>query len=126
SLVAAPCLMFIVSGCGGSQAEAPAEAPAPAEDTASTESRDQELYDLLPDKVKEAGVLRVVTLGSYPPYTLNDGAEHTGISIDFIDAYAELVGLDVEYTAVSGSGPLVTSLQSGRFDFSTNHLADSV
>ena len=84
------------------------------------------LYNQLPDSVKDAGVLKVVTLGPYPPYvvpTSSGGLE--GPSIDFINAFGELVGLKVEFTAVAGLGPMITGIQSGRYDFSTNHLADT-
>ncbi len=92
-------LVFVLSGCG-QDTSAPSDAP----ESGSQEARPQD------DK------LTVVMELAYPPFEMKDEAgEPSGISADFIRAFGEHVGREVEIVNTAWDG-LIPSLQTGKAD----------
>jgi polar amino acid transport system substrate-binding protein len=84
-------MLLLLTACGASPAESPPEGP--------TVAVDAELRALLPDDVREAGVLTVATDASYPP--LNsfgpDGRTIVGFEPDLMAALGDLLGIRMEF-----------------------------
>lgn len=69
-----------------------------------------------PDSIKDAGVLRVATLGNNAPWSnLAASGDHAGFDIELARAIAEDLGVDVEFSSVDGPGR-VAALQSNQAD----------
>lgn len=99
----------LVAGCTSS----PASESAPAETEPST---DAPLYDLLPDSVKEAGVIAIAG-DTHPPYrTIEENGDITGIDPDIQAALSEQLGVPFEIHTASGLDAMLTGMLSGRYD----------
>jgi len=90
---------------------------APESDPEETEaSVDAPLYDLLPDEVKDAGVITIAG-DTHPPYrTIEEGGEITGIDPDLQAALSEQLGVPFEIETASGLDAMLTGMLSGRYD----------
>lgn len=109
--VAVPILtVAVLAGCSSSpapQAEPEQQAPGGA---------DAPLYDLLPDAIKDAGVITIAG-DTHPPYrTIEEGGEITGIDPDIQAALAEQLGVPFEIKTASGLDAMLTGMLSGRYD----------
>ncbi|MFV0374821.1 ABC transporter substrate-binding protein [Microbacterium sp.] len=79
----------------------------------------QELYDMLPDDVKEKGSLSFSTDAAGPPRTfVDDSGEIVGVIPDVIHAVGATLGLETEILKNSFDAE-VPGVESGRFDFTT-------
>ncbi|MNW25829.1 Cystine-binding periplasmic protein precursor [compost metagenome] len=68
------------------------------------------------ENIKSAGVLKVGTMGTYPPYTfLNKQNEVDGFDPDIAKEVAKRLGVKAEFTTQEFSG-LIPSLQTSKFD----------
>ncbi|MEK3785192.1 substrate-binding periplasmic protein [Paenibacillus sp. FSL K6-1230] len=68
------------------------------------------------ENIKSAGVLKVGTMGTYPPYTfLNNQNEVDGFDPDIAKEVAKRLGVEAEFTTQEFSG-LIPSLQTSKFD----------
>ncbi|KAA9150489.1 transporter substrate-binding domain-containing protein [Microbacterium lushaniae] len=77
---------------------------------------DAPLYDLLPDEIKEAGVITMAG-DTHPPYrTIEDDGSFTGIDPDVQAALAEQLGVEFEIVTSSGLDAMLTGMLSGRYD----------
>jgi polar amino acid transport system substrate-binding protein len=94
ALVLATAAALSLSGCGS---ESPPAAAAPPEPTGVT--LDQELHDRLPQRVKDAGVLRVATDASYAPASFfgTDGHQIIGFEPDLAAALGTTIGVRFEF-----------------------------
>ncbi|WP_156760229.1 ABC transporter substrate-binding protein [Microbacterium karelineae] len=96
--------------------------PAPAAEV------DEDLAALLPDDIREAGVVSVGTEAQYPPYEFVDAADGetiTGLDIDLLEAAAGTLGLEYELNNVAFD-TLLPSLDSQRYDLVVAGITDSV
>lgn len=98
---------LLLTGCGG-DSEA-GENPAA--------QMNQEIHDSLPERIKDAGVLKVGTEAFYPPHEYFDVDQETiiGIDPDIVDAIGEVMGVEIELQNLSWDG-LLPALDAGRID----------
>lgn len=121
-VAAAAAVSLAVSGCqSGSGGSSP---------TAGTEEGvfeiygeevpfNQQLYDMLPDDVKEKGSLSFSTDAAGPPRTfVDESGEIVGVIPDVIAAVGATLGLETEIVKNSFDAE-VPGVESGRFDFTT-------
>ncbi len=75
------------------------------------------------DEVRDAGVLRVGTEGTYSPFTYHDPATNqlTGYDVEVIDAVAAEMGLRTEFVEAPFDS-IFASLESDRFDLVANQV----
>ncbi|MEQ3553464.1 transporter substrate-binding domain-containing protein [Pseudonocardia nematodicida] len=110
-VAAAVSVAALAAGCGGGGAEGPGDGPSSVPAVAA----DPQVQALLPEAVRERGVLRVATMNNYKPFSFNDAGTQTGMIPDMSTAVAETMGLRIEVNAVD-FGSILTGLQAGRYD----------
>jgi len=85
-----------------------------------------ELNALLPDSVRESGVLTVGTDPQYPPCDFtNDAGEIDGFNHDLLMAMAPFLGVEIKQEAISFDG-LLPGVESGRFDAAMECITDNL
>lgn len=84
---------------------------------AATDAMSGELNALLPDDIREAGVIKVGGPVTVPPavYLEEDAATRTGYMTDLANAVGDLLGVEIEYIDVPFPS-LVPGLQRGSID----------
>jgi len=103
-------VFLIVSACGdGDPPPAARDAPPSATDAMSGE-----LNALLPDDIREAGVIKVGGPVTVPPgvYLEEDAATRTGYMTDLANAVGDLLGVEIEYIDMPFPS-LIPGLQRG-------------
>jgi polar amino acid transport system substrate-binding protein len=111
-------VVALVSACSsdsdkssGSSSSSPAKAP---------------FYDMLPDKIKTAGVLTWVgDLQAPLRIQVNAGDPLTGVQADFAAAMSKLLGVRIDQPIVASFDEVIPSVQSGRYDMAWGGLADT-
>ena len=118
SLAAVLSTVLFATACGGGTGEAPAGRP--------TLGVDDELRALLPDDVREAGVLTVATEPSYPPASAfaADGRTIVGFEPDLAAALGDLLGVRVEFRA-EAFDTVLDGLAAGRYDLVMSAMTDT-
>ncbi|MEV5324321.1 ABC transporter substrate-binding protein [Nonomuraea sp. NPDC052634] len=126
ALLAAAALLLAGCGANPPEAEGVLEPTGQTASSAAGETKDQALYDRLPDKVKKAGKLVSVNNGSFPPYEIagSDGRSLTGAAADMADALGRLLGVTIEHVTVDGLPSSLTGIASGRYDFAIGPIGD--
>ncbi|MDQ1042251.1 ABC transporter substrate-binding protein [Streptomyces sp. V4I2] len=118
AMASAGTFLLAACGSGGSTSAAPAE---------SSEKLDVDpaAAKLLPADIKKAGVLRVATDATYPPFEYFDTDNKTiiGADADFAQALGDVLGVKVTLTNVSFDG-LIPTLDSGKADLAAAGMAD--
>jgi len=106
-------MLVIVSAC---RDDTPPAAATDAQSSA-TEAMSKELNALLPDDIREAGVLKVGGPVSVPPavYLEEDAATRTGYMTDLANAVGDLLGVEIEYREMPFPS-LIPGLQGGSLD----------
>lgn len=89
-------------------------------------SVDQELHSQLPERIQEAGVIKVGTEAQYPPFDYLDEDNKTvlGIDPDLGEALGQVLGVDYEFINASWTS-LLPSLDSGRYDLLHTGITDT-
>lgn len=108
----------LLTGCGGST---------DATDDASAASVGvrEDLRAMLPEEIRESGVISVATPLNNPPAVMADASGHaTGIVADVADGMGEILGVEFEFTESAFSG-VIPGLQSGKFDTSMGVIGDT-
>lgn len=113
-------IALAASGCTTvSQAEAPQGAGAPASGSASTAALgvNEDARALLPTEIREAGVLRIASDPTYPPFEFYDTDNKTliGWDADMGDAIGAVLGLKVEHVPATFD-TILPGLASGKYD----------
>lgn len=104
--------LIAVLALAGCSAAAPADGPQSAAPTGS----DAPLYDLLPEEIKEAGVISLAG-DTHPPYrTIESDGTFTGLDPDLQEALSEQLGVPFEIQTASGLDAMLTGMLSGRYD----------
>lgn len=100
--------------------------PAANDATEGAGEADETLHALLPEAVREAGVVSVGTEAYYPPYEFvdADGATIIGLDIDLLDAVTARLGIAYELDNVAFD-TLLPSLDSGRYDLVVAGITDT-
>ena len=111
--------LLVLSACSPSPAETPAEEPVIAVD--------ERLRALLPDDVRQAGVLTVATDASYPPASSfgPDGRSIVGFEPDLVAAMGDLLGIEVELRHWHFDA-MLTDLTAHEFDVVVSAMTDTV
>lgn len=80
---------------------------------------------ILPDSVRDSGLLQVGTFAPSPPTRVfeEDGKTLTGLDISIIEAVADSLGLEVEFTNMNWDG-LLPALRAGRFQVVAAQVGD--
>jgi len=82
------------------------------------------LFDKLPKKIQDEGVIKVGTDAAYKPMEYKDGTKIVGLDPDLANAMGKELGVRFEFTNGTFDG-LITSLQTGRFDMIMSSMTDT-
>ncbi|MEV4576504.1 ABC transporter substrate-binding protein [Nonomuraea jabiensis] len=101
------------SGGGASQAAAPAQ------------QKNQELHDLLPDKIKKSGTLNVAAGHNYPPLVFldTDNKSVIGLEPELMKAIGQVLGVEVSFSQASFDS-LIAGVQARRYDLAIQAMLD--
>ncbi|MDQ0797200.1 ABC transporter substrate-binding protein [Streptomyces sp. B1I3] len=120
-----------LTGCGsGDPAAAPpagagpvARGRLPTADVVSSVKRNEDAARLLPAKVRASGTLTLASAVGAPPgaFYLEDGRTLAGADIDFADAVARALGLELEREVASFEA-ILPALDSGKYDVGTGNF----
>ncbi|WP_299537568.1 transporter substrate-binding domain-containing protein [uncultured Streptomyces sp.] len=116
-----------LTACGsGDPAAAPAGAGGsaiPATDVVSDIPKDDAAAALLPEDVRKAGTLRIAAYAGAPPsaFYREDGTTLAGADIDFADAAARVLGLELKREVASFEA-ILPALGSGKYDLGTGNF----
>lgn len=103
---------ILLAGCG--------ETSQRASDDGSPQTVDEGIRDW--QVIKESGVLRIGTEGTYSPYSYHDfNGQLTGYDIELAEAIADKLGLSVAFTEMGFDG-LAAGLDAGKFDVVANQI----
>ncbi|MFL4474910.1 ABC transporter substrate-binding protein [Paeniglutamicibacter sp. MACA_103] len=117
-LAAGMILALAATGCTTvSQAEPNQGAGAPASGSAAALGVNEDARALLPADIREAGVLRIASDPTYPPFEYYDTDNKTiiGWDADMGDAIGAVLGLKVEHVPATFD-TILPGLQSGKYD----------
>ncbi|WP_371554277.1 ABC transporter substrate-binding protein [Streptomyces longwoodensis] len=124
---AAALALAVLSACSDSDAPDPAAADGPASVAGVRISKDRTLHDLLPERVKEAGRVRVATDVPYPPfemYVKEGDSALTGLDHDLGQALGAKLGVTFAFTPQKFDG-IVPGIQAGKFDAAMSAITDN-
>lgn len=111
-------------GGGGAETAAAKNAEIPTTDVVSGLARDPAAARLLPAGVRESGSLKIaVTVGGNPPNStyLPDGKTIVGQDIDFANAVAKVLGIELDQEVASFEA-ILPALGSGKYDVGTGNF----
>ncbi|PPK65177.1 transporter substrate-binding domain-containing protein [Actinokineospora auranticolor] len=120
--VTALAAILVTAGCGDPGAQQQPTAPA----ATAQPAKDQALHDLLPQRIKDAGVLNVGTTLPNLPYLLTD-ADNTitgGITPEVGKAVAAKLGVGYKIENIAWEA-LLPGVAAGRFDMADDGLSDT-
>jgi len=89
-------------------------------------SKDQSLHDLLPEKIKSAGKIAIVTDAHYPPcqYFATDNKTIIGYEPDLWKAITEKLGVTYTVESIDFAG-LIPGVEGGRYDMAAECISDN-
>lgn len=90
----------------------------------ATKTSDAPLFDKLPKKVQDAGVIKVGTDAAYAPMEFIEGGKTVGIDPDIAAALGKQLGVKFEFTSGTFDG-LLTSVYTGRQDIIMSAMSDT-
>lgn len=95
------------------------------EDTtkSSAAAYNEEIHDMLPDRIKESGVIAVGTEAFYPPYDYfaDDETTIVGLDPDLVHAVGEVLGVEMDIQNMAFDG-LLPALEAKRLDMVSGAL----
>ncbi|MEV8448664.1 ABC transporter substrate-binding protein [Streptomyces parvus] len=108
---------------GGGSGGAAARGKTPTTDVVSKVRKDEAAAKLLPAGVREAGTLRIASSVGTPPgaFYEEDGSTPAGADIDFADAAARTLGLELKREVASFEA-ILPALGSGKYDLGTGNF----
>lgn len=114
------CSLLAVTLCLWSSARAATEV------TIAAETADPALHAMLPEAIRKAGVINLVTDAHYPPCEsfAADNTTMIGYEPDLWNAMAQKLGVKVKATSIAFDG-LIPGVQSGRYDMAMECISDS-
>lgn len=125
AVAAATALMLAsLSACGGDDAAAPSGKVVVA---GKEVVKDPALHDLLPEKIRKAGEVRVATDVPYPPFEMFEKEGEptlTGLDYDLGQALGAKLGVRFSFTPQKFDG-IVPALQAGKFDAAMSAITDN-
>lgn len=108
---------LLLAGCGDQTGSG-------GEGGKKTEGSKAPLFDKLPKKIQDAGVIKVGTDAAYKPMEFKDGQDIVGLDPDIATALGKQLGVEFEFTNGTFDG-LITSMQTGRFDMIMSSMTDT-
>lgn len=121
----------VLSGCGQKADQTTAaetsvtDTTTAAETAAGTESKGEETAKDTDDslqKIKDSGVLRIGTEGTYAPYSYHDeSGKLTGFDIEIAELVAERLGVKPEFIETKWDA-MIAGLDADRFDIIANQV----
>jgi len=89
--------------------------------------KDQKLHDMLPQKIKDAGVISIATDANYPPCQsfAKDGKTIIGYEPDLWNAIAQKLGITYKVESIAFAG-LIPGVESGRYDMASECISDNL
>jgi polar amino acid transport system substrate-binding protein len=88
--------------------------------------KNTKIYDSLPQKIKDAGVIRAATESDYPPFDfLDDKNQLIGADIDISNALGKIMGVPIQNVNTDFSA-IIPGLQAGRFDIGVSSIGDYI
>ncbi|MFE1368337.1 ABC transporter substrate-binding protein [Streptomyces anulatus] len=108
---------------GGGSDRASSKGKTPTTDVVSKVRKDEAAAKLLPAGVREAGTLRIASSVGAPPgaFYEKDGSTVAGADIDFADAAARVLGLELKREVASFEA-ILPALGSGKYDLGTGNF----
>lgn len=108
---------------GGGSDRASSQGKTPTTDVVSKVRKDEAAAKLLPAGVREAGTLRIASSVGAPPgaFYEEDGSTVAGADIDFADAAARVLGLELKREVASFEA-ILPALGSGKYDLGTGNF----
>jgi len=112
-----------LAGCSASDDKAANGSTKP---DASAPAADSALHDMLPAKIKDAGVLKIGTEAFYPPFEYLDTDNTTviGLDMDLFKAIGDELGVKVDVTNMAFDG-LLPALDAKRIDVVVAAMTDT-
>ena len=129
-------VMTLLGACGSSEEENAASVATsssgetestlqvidPTEDVISDVTKNDELYAMLPDSVKESGKLVNGLDDAYPPMSYRaDDNTLIGWDVDYGNAIAKKLGIEIEWTPADFAG-IITGVQTKKYDIALSAL----
>ncbi|MBB5960281.1 polar amino acid transport system substrate-binding protein [Saccharothrix tamanrassetensis] len=117
-------LALVVAGCGAADANPPAAGVQPDVDVLSSLAKDEALAALLPQEVRDAGVVKFgSSVGSQPPssYYAEDNKTILGQDVDVAEAVGRLLGVRIE-REVAAFEVILPALGSGKYQVGTGNF----
>jgi polar amino acid transport system substrate-binding protein len=110
---------LLLAGCAAAGTE-------PDRQDAPALSVDEDLHALLPDAVRERGVLRIGTDPSYAPMSSygDDGRTIVGMEPDLGDALGDVLGVDVRFVDTDFT-TILPDVAAGRLDLGMSAMTDT-
>ncbi|MET9519765.1 ABC transporter substrate-binding protein [Streptomyces sp. NPDC002994] len=93
-------------------------------ETKGTKSSTAPLFDKLPKKYQDAGVIKVGTDAAYAPMEYEEGGKIVGIDPDIAAALGKELGVEFKFTSGTFDG-LISSLNTGRQDIVMSAMSDT-
>ncbi|WP_371622672.1 ABC transporter substrate-binding protein [Streptomyces sp. NBC_01116] len=108
---------------GGGSDKGVTKGKTPTADVVSKVRKDEAAAKLLPAGVREAGTLRIASSVGTPPgaFYEKDGSTPAGADIDFADAAARVLGLELKREVASFEA-ILPALGSGKYDLGTGNF----
>ncbi|MFJ5045749.1 ABC transporter substrate-binding protein [Streptomyces sp. NPDC088719] len=108
---------------GGGSDKGVTKGKTPTTDVVSKVRKDEAAAKLLPAGVREAGTLRIASAVGTPPgaFYEADGSTPAGADIDFADAAARVLGLELKREVASFEA-ILPALGSGKYDLGTGNF----
>lgn len=124
--------LLTLSACGSTDAEPTGGTGSSATDGATTIAgvtltRDDALYESLPEEIRKAGKVRVATDVPYPPfemYVTEGKSELTGLDYDMGQALGAKLGVEFAFTPQKFDG-IMPAIQAGKFDVAISAITDN-
>jgi polar amino acid transport system substrate-binding protein len=110
---------LLLAGCAASGSE-------PPQQDAPVLRVDEDLHALLPDEIRERGVLRIGTDPSYAPMSSygDDGRTIVGMEPDLGDALGDVLGVDVRFVDTDFT-TILPDVAAGRLDLGMSAMTDT-
>lgn len=78
----------------------------------------------LPQEIRDAGSMISVSNGSFPPYEIVEGTQHTGATADLAKEVSQIIGIEIEHAVVAGLPALLTGIGANRYQFAMGPVGD--
>ncbi|KRV47158.1 atrA protein [Wenjunlia vitaminophila] len=115
---------LLLVGCGDQTDDAGDDGKETESSSSSSSGTAKSPADLLPQKIKNAGVIEVGSDIAYPPVEFKQGGKVVGIDPDLAAALGEELGVKFEFTNGKFDS-LLTGLRAERFDIVMSAMSDT-